>query len=201
MKFEEMVDQVGRFAIGAAFYQYAQPISKHTLKAISVAISTETMFNWLKKVAGKDAPASREEIRNLLDCYNIAFEMFEPKDAVRIIGNAIRPQLVQAAIADPELLYAKIKLLKPAGFDVLDREKFNVAFENCKGVKPRFRSGYFLKSVWYRQLSERNLAEIPVDINSIDEKDIDRLKELQATLGLDNRVLKMHIGAMNESNS
>ncbi len=193
MKFEEMADQVGRFAIGAAFYGYAVPISKHTLKAISAAISTETMFNWLKKVAGSDASASRDEIRNLLDCYKIAFEMFEQKDAVRIIGNAIRPQLVQASINDPELLYSKIKLLKPAGFDELLREKFDLAFEKCKDVRPRFRSGYFLKSVWYRQLSDTDLASAPVDITEIDEHNIEKLRELQAQFNLDKRVLDMHV--------
>ncbi len=193
MKFEEMVDQVGRFAIGAAFYQHAQPISKHTLKAISAAISTETMFNWLKKIAGSDAPASRDEIKNLLDCYNIAFEMFDLKDAVRIIGNSIRPQLVQASLDNPELLYAKVKLLKPVGFDVLEREKFDAAFANCKQVKPRFRSGYFLRSVWYRQISEQHLANVEEINDGIDEWNITSLKELQQKYTLDNRVLDIHI--------
>lgn len=191
MELTEMLDRIGRFAVGAAFYRIAEPVSPRVIKMASATVASKTAFGLFRKMAGKDAAISRQEIINLLECYQIAFEKFEPKDAVKIIGICIRPQLANAARDDADLLFKKVVTFRSPGLDPISREKFDEIFNACKDERPLFRSGYFLQACWYSQL-EKKVPYPDITLN-VNDSSRERLEEIMRQYDLDPRPLKLHL--------
>ena len=189
MNIAQMLDRCGRFVIGSAFYEVADPIPTHVYNMVSTAIDSQSLRLILRSIVGKEAEANRLQIKTMLNCYAVAFTHFDKGDAVKLIGFTIKPMLIGACIDKPDELYNQIVKFKPTGCEPITREVFDELLSKHKSSKAR--TAFFLRTVWSEQLSSKGV--IVDDIPGLSApSDFGKLESFCNEHGLDKRVIVIH---------